>query len=65
MFFKCIERAVARRHPPKTAEQVRVEVLARQDSVGHAIAQRYARGNVNIQLGAFLTKEDLAARHKK
>jgi hypothetical protein len=65
MVFKCIERAIARKTPKKTLEQIRAEVVARQDAVGHAVAQRYTRGNVNIQLGAFLTKEDLAARHKK
>jgi hypothetical protein len=65
MLFKLIECAVTRRHPPKSIDQIKSEVAARHDAMGHALAQRYTRGNVNIQAGAFLTKDDLTARHKK
>jgi hypothetical protein len=65
MFFKLIERAVARRSPPKSVAEIREEVIARHDAVGRTIAQRYSRGNVNIQNGAFLTRKDLDAKHKE
>jgi hypothetical protein len=65
MLFKLIERAVARRRRQKSVAEVREEVIARHDAMGRAVAQRYSRGNVNIQSGAFLTRKDLDAKHKE
>lgn len=65
MFLKLLDRAIARRHPPKSREDIKAEVVARHDAMGHELAKRYARGNVNIKRGAFLTRDDLDARRKK
>jgi hypothetical protein len=66
MFFKkTIEREIAREHPHKTAAQIRAEVLADRDLVGHEMAARFTRGNVNIKAGEFLTKKDLNDRRLK
>ena len=65
MLFKLIECAVMRRRPEKSVEDIKAEVVARHDAMGRAIAQRYARGNVSIQKGAFLTRKDLDAKHKE
>jgi hypothetical protein len=65
MLFKIIECAVARRHSQKSRDEVKAEVMADHEEVGRVIARRYARGNVNIQNGAFLTQKDLDAKHKE
>jgi hypothetical protein len=65
MLFKLIECAVARAHPQRSRDEIKAEVLARHNEIGHSIAQRFSRGNVNIQNGAFLTREDLNAKHKE
>lgn len=46
----------------KSREQVRKEVMERHEEIGRSIAERYARGNVNIKAGRFLTEQDIAAR---
>jgi len=65
MLFKLIGCAVARRCQEKSFEEVKAEVVARHEAVGRNIAQRYSRGNVNLQNGAFLTRKDLDAKHKE
>lgn len=65
MFKKLIEDAAARAHPYKSTEEIAAEVLAKRDDIGHEIARRFTRGNVNIKLGNFLTKDDLDARRKR
>jgi hypothetical protein len=64
-FKKAIEREIAREHPYKTTAQIRAEVLAEHDEIGHEMAQRFTRGNVNIKSGEFLTKKDLNDRRLK
>ena len=46
----------------KSREQVRKEVMERHEEIGRSVAERYARGNVNIKAGRFLTKQDIASR---
>ena len=65
LFKKSIEREVAREHPFKTTAQIRAEVIAERDTIGHEVAQRFTRGNVNIKAGEFLTKKDLNDRRLK
>ncbi len=62
MFWTLINRALARRHPLKSYDQVKAEVDARRDALGHELAQRYSRGNVNIKMGQFTTRSDLDQR---
>ncbi len=64
MLMKWIDRLLARRHPPKSKNEIRAEVEARRDAIGHDAAQRFSRGNVNIKLGEFTTKEDLDRQKK-
>ena len=64
MFTKLLDRAIARRHPLKTADEIRAEIQAEHNLIGHGLAQRFSRGNVNIQRGQFLTREDLARAKK-
>lgn len=46
----------------QTREEILQDIEKRHDSRGRVIAGRYARGNVNIKRGAFITKKDLEAR---
>jgi hypothetical protein len=62
MLWEIFERALARRHPVKSKDDIRAEVDERHDAIGRSVAKRYTRGNVNIKRGAFLTREDLDAR---
>jgi hypothetical protein len=65
MFSKMLDRMIGRRHPLKSREQIKAEIVARHEKMGHSLAQRYVRGNVNIKRGAFLTRDDLDARRTK
>lgn len=65
LFKKSIEREVAREFPHKTIEEIKAEVKSHHESIGRAIAQRFSRGNVNIKMGQFLTREDLDARRAR
>jgi hypothetical protein len=62
MLWEFLDRALARRHPAKSKDEIRAEIDERHDTIGRSIAKRYTRGNVNIKRGAFLTREDLDAR---
>jgi hypothetical protein len=64
MFWNLIDRALARRHPRASEEEVRAEVEARHDAIGDGLVRRFSRGNVNLKRGAFLMKEDLEKRHR-
>ena len=59
MLTKLIKYAYARRHPPKTAAEIRAEVVAEHEEIGREVAARFARGNVNIKAGRFFTRRDL------
>lgn len=65
MLDRLVSRVATRRHPAKSKEEIRAEVIAHHDAIGRSIAKRYTRGNVNIKRGAYLTREDLDARKKK
>ena len=62
MLGSFIDRLLMRRHPNKTVAQVAAEVNARHESAGRVVAARYTRGNVNIQEGRYLTKQDIEHR---
>jgi hypothetical protein len=62
--FKFVDRLITQ-PPLKSRDVLRQEILRRYDEIGHAVAQRYVRGNVNIKAGRFLTKEDIQARKKE
>jgi hypothetical protein len=49
MFKSIVGRAFARMYPPVSREQIKAEVAARHDGIGHIIAARFSRGNVNIK----------------
>jgi hypothetical protein len=65
MLDKLVSRAAARRHPIKSRDEIRTDVIAHHDAIGRAIAKRYSRGNVNIKRGAYLTRDDIDARKKR
>jgi hypothetical protein len=65
MLMQFIERAIERRNPRKTREQIQTEVEEEHRDIGRGIATRFSRGNVNIKRGAFLTQKDLEKRDKK
>ncbi|MCL2717095.1 MAG: hypothetical protein FWD68_21770 [Alphaproteobacteria bacterium] len=62
MFAKIIDKAIIRRYPCKTRDQIEEEVLIRREEIGRRIAIRMTRGNIRIATGRFLTREDLDAR---
>lgn len=64
MLSRWIDKIIARRHPPKPIQEIEAEVDERYDRIGHAIAQRFTRGNVNIKRGEFLTKRDIEGLRK-
>lgn len=59
-----IERWVNARHKPTSIDDVRREIESTYDAYGHEIAKDLTRGNVSIQQGAFLMREDLEQRAK-
>jgi len=59
MLRRWIDTLLARRHPFKSREEIKAEVEAHRDAIGHEAAQRFSRGNVDIKLGEFTTREDL------
>jgi len=62
MFGKIIDKAIIRRYPYKTRDQIEAEVLIRREEIGRRIAMRMTRGNIRIAAGRFLTREYLDAR---
>jgi hypothetical protein len=65
MLDKLVSRVAARRHPVKSKDKIRTEVIAHHDAIGYSITKRYSRGNVNIKRGAYLTRDDIDARKKR
>jgi hypothetical protein len=61
--FKFVQKLLTR-HPQKSRDILRQEVLQGYDEIGRTVAQRFVRGNVNIKAGRFLTAKDLAARKR-
>ena len=46
-----LTRIIEKKYPLKSLDEVRRDLAAERDAVGMAIAARYTRGNIAIQLG--------------
>lgn len=59
MISKLIRRYVEKTLPYPDIDETRREVELRHEKIGTAAARRFSRGNVSIQEGAFLLKDEL------
>jgi hypothetical protein len=53
-----------RKHPMRTREQIRDDILARYEAIGRGIAMRMTRGNGAIIAGNFATEKDRERRRR-